>query len=301
MMSGNHKGAVLALSGSLLWGIMGIACQYLMQDRHIPVWWLMCMRMIFAGGLLLVVDRLIYRSDMLAPWRQRGSAVQMVIFTYVTLLCVQFAYLQAVQHINAATATVFIGGEPIVILLWVYLRRWQLPKGFELACCISTGIGVALIATHGDFGSLAISPEGLMWGLSLPLAGAVYTAQPSSLMRRFRPSCVVGWGLFLCGITLMPFVQPWNVPEGMDLQAALVLVYTIVFGTAIAFWLFLSSLRFIRPHIASVYEMLEPLSAVILSIALFDIIFGWPELLGSVLILAPVVLLALKKESEAEG
>ena len=47
------KGAFLAITGSLLWGIMGVACQYLLQDKGISAIWLVNMRMFFAGIILL--------------------------------------------------------------------------------------------------------------------------------------------------------------------------------------------------------------------------------------------------------
>lgn len=292
-----QKGALLALTGALFWGIMGIASQYLMQDKEIPAWWIMNMRMITAGPILLLADAKSHRDDFFAPWEKEKSALHLIFFAFVTLLSVQYIYLMAVYYINAAIATVFIGTEPIIILLWVCLRQRRRPKGYEALCCAASALGVALIATHGDFTSLSISTMGLIFGFLLAISGAIYTAQPEYLMRNYRPANVVGWGLFLSGVAMLPFVQPWNLPAGVDMSVWLVLVYMIVCGTALAFWMFLSSLQYIKPHIASIYEMMEPLSAVVLSLLVFDIVFGIPEVLGSILILAPVIILAVKKEA----
>ena len=62
------RGAFLAITGSLLWGIMGVACQYLLQDKGISAIWLVNMRMFFAGIILLLADYFIYRKDFLAVW-----------------------------------------------------------------------------------------------------------------------------------------------------------------------------------------------------------------------------------------
>lgn len=290
------RGLWLASLGALLWGGMGIACQYLLQDRGVPGWWLMSVRMLLAGALLLGVDYHRHGRDFFAPWQSGRSCAELLIFTFITLLGVQYAYMQSVYYINAATATVFIGAEPMVLVLWVCLRERRRPSLFELCCCFSVALGVLLMATRGDLTSLAIGKDGLLWGGILMLMGTVYTAQPAYLMQHFRPANVVGWGLLTGGLVTAPWLRPWQVPLDLDLPALLALGYVVVLGTAVAFWSFLSSLQYLKPHIAGVIEMLEPLSAVLLSLAFFDIVFGLPEFAGSVLILAPVAALAVRKE-----
>lgn len=293
--SSARKGAVLAISGSLFWGIMGVVCQFLLQERQLPALWLVHVRMLFAGLLMLVGDYFINRKNLYEVWHGRYNIVQMLIFSFVTIMAVQFTYLSAVKHMNAAMATVFVSLAPIMTMLWLCLRRWESPRFNEALCCISAVLGAIIMATHGDMTSLSISEEGLLWGVTLPFAGVVYTVQPGYLMKHFRPINVIGWGLLLGGVALIPWVQFWNCPVSLDITAILMLGYTVVFGTAIAFGTFLASLRYIQPHIAAIYELLEPFSAIALSIILLDVLFQLPEWIGTALIMLPVIYLALKK------
>lgn len=290
------RGAILAISGSLLWGIMGVVCQYLLQNKEVSAIWLVNMRMFWAGIILLLADYVIYRKNFFSVWSGKKNIIQMLIFSFITIMSVQLLYLLSVQNMNVAMATVFVSLAPIMTLLWLCLRSRKLPKRFEALCCTSAVLGSIIMATHGEFTSLSVSGIGILYGITLPFAGVVYTIQPAYLMKNYRPSNVTGWGLLVGGCVLLPFVQPWHLPCEMDIYAWSAVVYTVVFGTAIAFWTFLASLKYLEPHIAGIYELLEPLSAIILGVWVLDVMFEVPEWVGTTLIMLPIIYLSLYRK-----
>ncbi|MCR5176791.1 MAG: DMT family transporter [Anaerovibrio sp.] len=294
-----QKGAILALTGSILWGIMGVSCQYLLQYKGVPALWLVNIRMFFAGIILLVADYMIYRKDFLAIWKGKKNIIQLLIFSFISIMWVQFTYLASVEHMNAAMATVFISLTPIVVILWVSITKHHLPRFYEIVCSASAIIGTIVMVTHGNMLSLSISEEGFLWGIILPVAGVIYTVQPGYLMKHFRPSNVVGWGLLIGGTALLPVVQPWDISQTVtiDLYSIANLVYTVIFGTALAFWTFLSSLQYIKPYIAAIYEMIEPISAILLSLMILGVLYELPEFIGTLMILCPVFYLSFRHQT----
>jgi len=68
----------------------------------------------------------------------------------------------------------------------------------------------------------------------------------------------------------------------------------ILFGTAIAFGLYLGSTKFIAPGEAGVLASVEPLTAILLSVFLLHADFGIIDTAGSACILLTVLLLARK-------
>ncbi|SHI88439.1 EamA-like transporter family protein [Anaerovibrio lipolyticus DSM 3074] len=64
-ISPSKKGALLAITGSILWGIMGVTCQYLVQNKGLPAMWVVTIRMFFAGIVLLLADFFIYKKNFL--------------------------------------------------------------------------------------------------------------------------------------------------------------------------------------------------------------------------------------------
>ena len=61
---------------------------------------------------------------------------------------------------------------PILIIFWYCLSEKRRPRMRELFCAFFAIAGTALIATGGDFKSLAISEKALFWGLLSALACA---------------------------------------------------------------------------------------------------------------------------------
>ena len=298
-MTNGTKGAILALTGSLLWGSMGVMCQYLLQDRELPAIWLIDIRMLVAGPLLLLVDYYLYARkhgahSFTAVWQGSKNISNMVVFGLVSILGVQLGYLSGVYYLNVATATVFVSLAPIVMLSWMCVREKKLPKVYESLCCFSAVMGVILMATRGDITGFSFGLVEIFVALMLPLSGAIYTVQPQYIMKHYRASNANGWGMVLAAVVLTPFIAPWNVPIDLTLFDILCILYVAVFGTAIAFWAFLSSLQYIKPHIAGIYELSEALSAIFLSVWLLDVVFAGPEWVATILILVPVVYLALK-------
>ena len=198
-VSPGKKGALLAITGSILWGIMGVTCQYLVQNKGLPPIWVVTVRMFFAGLVLLGADYFIYKKNFFAPWKGMKNIIQMLIFSFITITWVQYVYLSAVRHMNAAMATVFVSLAPIATILWMSLRSKSMPKFYEIICCISAVTGAVVMATHGDMTTLSVSETGIIYGIMLPIFGVIYTVQPGYLMKRFRPSNVTGWGLLLAG------------------------------------------------------------------------------------------------------
>ena len=72
--------------------------------------------------------------------------------------------------------------------------------------------------------------------------------------------------------------------------------YGLALGTAIGFSVFLESVRYIGPVKATLIGCLEPVTATVLSAALFQTRFSWAELLGFGFVLLTVFLSVFQKK-----
>ena len=70
----------------------------------------------------------------------------------------------------------------------------------------------------------------------------------------------------------------------------------VLVGTAIGFSVFLESVRYIGPVKATLIGCLEPVTATVLSAALFQTRFSWAELLGFGFVLLTVFLSVFQKK-----
>ena len=156
---------LLALFAASLWGISGACAQYLFQQKGISIDWLVSVRLLVAGALLLVLAAL-QGQAVWAIWRTPGTAVPLLAFGVLGMLGVQYTYFAVIEASNAATGTVlqYLGPTVIVVFLAIRQRRW--PHRVELLALVLALVGTLLLVTHGDLSVLHISPRAWFWGLS---------------------------------------------------------------------------------------------------------------------------------------
>ncbi len=284
-MKAHGKGAALAAAGSVLWGASGIAGQVLLQDKGVTPEWLSAARMIGAGVLLLALTA--QRGERLFPiWREK--ALSLLLFGVLGMIGVQYTYFAAIALSNAATATILQYTMPILVILWTALTERRMPGARVLAALVLAVGGVALLVTRGEWGTLAISEEALFWGLLSAAGAAFYTVQPKAMIRRYPSSLVVGWGMLIGGVTLAPTAGLFSPPGLWDGAALASLAFVIVFGTALAFWLYISSVEYIEPPEASLLNSLEPLSSILFSAVFLGMTFGGAECAGAAAVILAV-------------
>ena len=291
-MTRRTKGMLLVVFGALLWGGSGVAAQFVLQNKGFSAEWLVIVRMLLSGIILLSLDGMTHFGDIFSIWKSRYDSMQLIAFALIGMLGVQYTYFAAIKAGNAATATILQYLMPIVIVLWTVLRYRRRPQLRELFCTALAILGTLLLVTHGSLSSLAISPSALFWGILSAFAAAFYTVQPKYLLSHWRSPLVIGWGMLLGGLAFLPVCPPWNFTGIWDKDACIVFLYIIIFGTIIAFWAYLESIKYIQPTETSTLASIEPLSAIILSALLLNVPFGPVEILGAVCFMSTVFILA---------
>ena len=121
---------------------------------------------------------------------------------------------------------------------------------------------------------------------------AFYTLQPRTIIKKWRSTLIIGWGMLIGGILMSFYQKPWEFNGIWDLDTALTLSAIIIFGTAIAFCAYLESTKYLSPTKISVFASLEPFSSIILSIIFLNISFGLFELIGAIIIILAVTILS---------
>lgn len=293
-VSNKHAGTLLAIAAAIMWGLSGACAQFLFQQRHVGIDWLVTVRLLVAGTLLLLYAGSRHGRAVLLPWRAPASAASMIIFGVVGMLGVQYTYFAAIRHSNAATGTVLQYLGPACIAVWLALVRRAPPSRAECAAILLAFIGTLLLVTHGRVGQLVITPAALCWGLASAIALAFYTLQPVRLLRDSDAATVAGWGMLVGGLACAMFSQPWRLSGDWDTGAALAAGFVILFGTLLAFLFYLSAVGRIGPQKTSLLACAEPLAATIAALAWLGIPFGVADALGSACILATLFVLSGK-------
>ena len=289
------KGCGLAFMSAMLWGVSGTFGQFLFANRGVNTEWLVAVRMLTAGVLMLSFVALRTPRDLFAIWTNRRDALRMMVFGMFGMLAVQYTYFAAINASNAATATVIQYTGPVLIVGWFAFKKKRWPTPFEGLCVAMAIAGTFFMVTHGSLNSLSISTTALVWGLASAVALAFYSIQPLSLMHRYSPPVIIGWGMLIGGLALSLVHAPWAIEGAWDTPAIGAFAFVIVFGTLIPFYAYLTAVKIVGAETSSLLACAEPLAAAVIGMIWLGTRFGLYDWLGTALILATVVSLTLRK------
>lgn len=295
MIQPRIKGIILVIIGAMLWGISGTVAQFLFQNEKFSPEWLVVIRLLVSGLILLLYAFKQGSRDIWGIWRSKDYSLRLILFSLIGMVGVQYTYFAAIKYGNAATATILQYLSPVIITCYLAIRTKKFPNFPESLAILLAMLGTFFILTKGNFHSLAISKLAFFWGIGSAFAAAFYTLQPRSLLTKWGSTLVVGWGMLIGGIAFSFIHQPWNFTGHWSITSMLAVIFVVLFGTLVAFHCYLESLNYIRPTESSVLTSVEPLSAAFLSVLWLKVPFGPPEWLGTVCILVTVIILSRVK------
>lgn len=287
-------GTIVTIAGGILWGVSGVCGQYMFQNKGVTAPWLVSVRLVVAGLLMLCYYFLTDREQTLAIWKSKRDRRDVIIYGLLGMLPCQYAYFQTIEWSNAGTATVIQYLGPALIVIWVCFRTKRMPTLQEITGVILAVIGVFLIATHGNPTSLALSGHALLMGLASAVSVAIYTLEPARLQKKYDTPLILAWGMTIGGVALTLISRPWTA-KGIQADAEMfaALAFVIVFGTMAGFSLYMTGVKLIGSVKASLYACMEPVSSMILTVLWMKVNFTTPDLIGTLLVIATIIILAI--------
>lgn len=293
-------GIILAILGASFWGLGGTVSDYLFKQQNIDINWYVTARLLISGFLLLTIFKILNpRQSIFIVFRNVTNTIQLLIFSTLGMLLVQYAYMASIIYGNAAIATLLQYIAPVYIILWFIIRKKETFKLFDVIAILLTLTGTFLLLTNGSLGSLMVSSSSMIWGIISGLSLAFYTIYASNLLSKFPAILIVGWAMLISGI-LMNFKAPiWQFTiSQIDISVILYLAFGIILGTTMAFFFFIKSLNYLSAKETTLFGTIEPVMAIVASALWLKVVFLPFQLLGIVLIIILILALSLKKDKE---
>ncbi len=289
------KGIVLVIIGAMLWGISGTVAQYLFQEQGFSAEWLVDIRLLISGIILLIYAFIKGKRDIWSVWKSKEDSLSILFFGIIGMIGVQYTYFAAIKYGNAATATILQYLSPVIITCYLASRDKKFPSIQEIMGISLAMLGTVLIITKGNIHSVSISKLALFWGISSAFAAAFYTVQPRLLLTKFGSTLTVGWGMLIGGVAFSFLHTPWDFTGQWSIKSIVAVLFVVLFGTLIAFYCYLESLKYIQPTEASILSSVEPLSAAFLSVLWLKVPLGIAQWIGTVCIIMTIIILSLVK------
>lgn len=291
-MTDKQKGFFYAIMGPVLWGFSGSIAQYLFTEESIPTQWIVGIRLIFAGLMLVIWCYFADSKELFAILKKPRYVIQLLAFGLLGMLPAQYTYFMAIKYGNAPTATVLQFLGPLFIILYLSLRKLQWPRRIDIISIALALLGTFLLVTHGHIGQLMLSPAAIFWGVCAGLSQASYTLLPRELLKHFDARIVTGWSMLLGGIVFAPFADLTNVPT-LTGTAWISIIFIVTGGTMFSYLFYLQSLNYLTPSTTGMLSAFEPLTATVLAVTLLNTKVSGAELIGALLILGITFLQAL--------
>ena len=250
-----------------------------------------------------------------APGRLRVRARELpflALFGVVGVAMTQFLYYVAIGRMPVGIALVFEMTAPVFIALYVWLvRREHVRSRLWLALLLSLS-GLVLVAeVWQDGGSL--DPLGVGAGLLAAVCLAAYyllgergtgTRDPVTLTCWSFVAAAVFWSLAAPWWNFDPAVlgEPVPVSVGaLELPLWVLVVWIVVLGAIVPFWLSIASLRHLHPTTAGLVATVEPVFASVVAwLWVEQVHSGW-QVAGGVVVLTGIGLAQTARSAPASN
>ena len=290
---GTIIGTFLTIAGGILWGISGVCGQFLFQSKDVTASWLVPLRLVTAGFLLLCYYLIRDKGKAFDIWKTKRNRIDIIIYGLAGMMLCQYSYFQTIEWSNAGTATVIQYLGPALIVVWVCLQTRRLPEKKEVLGVILAVTGIFLIATHGNPTTLALSQKALIMGLISAVSVVIYTVKPARMQAEFDTPLILAWGMLIGGVALTIAFRPWNNKVIFDGETFTALTFIILFGTMAGFSMYMTGVKMIGSVRASLYSCVEPVASMVLTAVWMKVSFTTPDLIGTAFVIATIIILAL--------
>ncbi|GLV63773.1 transporter [Bacillus mycoides] len=227
----------------------------------------------------------------------------MILFGLLGMLAVQYTYFASIKEGNAAVATLLQYLAPIFITVYL-LFKWNVrPSKIDYISITLSLVGTFLLLTNGSMHRLAVSTPAIIWGIFSGLSLAFYSLYSKELLEKWSSSVIVGWGMIIggIGVTILHFISTnefilLSTMNYVNLSTLPLITFVVIFGTLIAFYLYLDSIRYLTPKETTLFGCTEPLAAIISSVLILHVPFQSFQLLGAFCVIVMVLILSQKPD-----
>lgn len=280
--------------GAMLWGMTGSITEWVLGNTELSVPFILAIRMMIAGIIILTYLAM-KKEDIITLVKTPYWRNQLVIFTILGMIGLQFTFTMAIETSNAVMATLLQFSAPVFVVLYVSFHHKKWPPRYQIGGIAGTLAGLFLLLTNGSISSLLVSREALLWGVAVGLTFAFYTLYPARLMKEWSVLPIVGWSMLFGGIILGVVNRIWLSEEWLIIsqpKMMLIMAILIFFGT-LAFLLFLNSMNYISAVETSILSSVEPLTVMVISVIWFDTMLQSVQLMGAMVMLVFVTWLSI--------
>ena len=232
----------------------------------------------------------------------RRELVRLILFGVFGVALVQLFYFLAIRRLDIGVSLVIQYLGPLIVALYArFVLKEHVRRRLWVALAAAlAGLTLVVDLWHG----VSLDGLGVMWSLCSAVTFAGYMLFAERAVGNRDPVSLLCWG-FLFATIFWAAVQPWwsfpfAVPgrtvsllgnlSGWHLPVWALMLWMVVLGTIVPFFLIVGSMRHISATRAGITAMVEPVVASIAAYAWLDETLGAMQLVGGAIVLCGIVL-----------
>lgn len=287
------------LLAAVFWGAMSPVAKHVMLSGAVEPLALSAIRIV-GGAIVFWLAGVVLPRDVAGSSRIAWRDLPVLLLMSVLIVSAnQGLYIVGIGFTTPFEATVMTTMTPVFTMLLAALFI-GMPMTVKKVGGVALGLGGALLlafSSRADGGGVALNPMlGNLMCLGAQLCAAVYFTLFRQVIGRYHPFTLLKW-LFLMGsVTWVPFTWPSlsAVDFGlMDSSVVMSLVYIVLFPTFMSYLFMVYAQKRLKPTSVAMYNYVQPLTAAVLASAMGLAVFGWSNILASIMIFSGVALVAL--------
>jgi DME family drug/metabolite transporter len=307
--SNTSEGYLIGLAATILLSFTGILISYLSRAYALPSLVLAFWRDVFvAFGLVVAFGALSRRRFSL----DRAHLPFFVLYG-MTLACFNSAWTFSVEFNGAAVATVLAFSSPAITAVLARFLLAEHISGVQVLAIMMSILGIVLVSGAADPASWQVNAAGIVFGLLTGLFFAFYNMVGKTSANRSLDAwttMLYGFGsaiafLFLFNVLLNLFSAQAPFDNFLWLDTSFSgwgILFLLGIGPTIGgYGLYLLSLGYLPATVASLIGALEPAFTAIWAYLIFKEQLGAVQVIGSLLVIASVVLLRVGGARRAVG
>ena len=294
----NLRHEIYLVFGSLFFAISSIPAKLAMESG-LSAWRLTQIR---TFGAFLVLFTYVYIKNKRSLKIKTNELPILIVFGVFGFAAVNLLYFLAIQRLNVGIALIIEFTAPIWIALWMrYIQKKLVSKLMWWGLVIGL-TGLVLIAQV--WRGLTLDGLGVLFAVLDAFALTIYFLVGEKLVGVKSSEATMAWGLGISS-AFFAIIQPWwSFPfekmgsvvdltgrlSGISLPAFFLVLWVIIFGTAIPYFLVLNGLRGLSAATTSSIGMLEPVFGGIFAWIFLYEKLNFTQTLGVVVVLVGIYL-----------
>ncbi|AXT86168.1 EamA family transporter [Aeromicrobium sp. A1-2] len=291
------QGLAFAALSAISFGLSGALAKGLLEAGWTPAA-AVTLRIVIAAVVLLVPATIALRGR----WALlRDNARLVVSYGVVAVAGCQFAYFNAVDHMQVGVALLIEYTAPVAVIGWLWFRHHQRPGRLTVLGAVVAAVGLVLVLELVSGASVSL--VGVLWALGAMVGVAAYFVMSADEDNGLPGLVLAAGGLVVAAIVLLLAallgIVPWaaprtsvsfvdtTVPWWVPVLALGVVTAALAYVTGIA------ATRRLGSRLASFVALNEVLAALVFAWLLLGELPGGIQVVGGLLILAGVVVVKL--------